>query len=320
MSLGSSGGSAAAKSDGVGAVPRLDAADLASGLPAGTRWAGLRVETLMNRPSAHLSLSDQLQVARRARDSARLGVGVVVTHGTDTLEETAMLADLLHDSDAPIVFTGAIRPASAPGADGAANLADSLSAAASPEAAGLGTLVCFAGELHHARAVRKMDAVSPVAFGSPQSGPIGRLVEGSVEVWARVERNLPLDPKGLEHKVPVVAAVSGDDGSLARAVLASEPDGVVVETLGGGHLSPTAFETWARAAGQMPVVAVSRPERGSILRSTYGYEASEADLRRAGLIPAGFLSPQAARIKLLACIGAGLSHAGVGRAFEADDR
>lgn len=303
-----------------GAVPGLDAADLVAGLPEGTRLPRLRVEALMNRPSAHLTLADQLRIARRARDAARLGIGVVVTHGTDTLEETAMLTDILHDAGAPIVFTGAIRPASLPGADGPANLADSLAVASSPTASGLGTLVCFGGEIHHARTVRKTDVTSPVAFGSPQSGLAGRVSEGSVEIWSRVGRNPQLDPAALDHRVPVVAAVSGDDGSHARAVLAAAPDGVVVTTLGGGHLSPAAFEVWAGAADSIPVVAVSRPVRGSILHSTYGYEASEEDLRRSGMIPAGFLTPQSARIKLLACLGSGLSRDGTARAFSADDR
>lgn len=306
--------------DATGAVPELDAAALLAGLPAESRLPRVEVETLMNRPSAHLTLSDQLLIARRARDVARLGVGVVVTHGTDTLEETAMLADLLHDARTPIVFTGAIRPASAPGADGPANLADSLVAAAAPETAGLGTVVCFGGEIHHARTVRKVDTSSPLAFGSPGTGPIGRLTEGSVRIWARTGRNPQIDPASLDHHVPVVPAVSGDDGGHVGALLASRPDGAVVVTLGGGHLSPAAFAIWAKAAKRIPVVAVSRPERGSILRSTYGYEASEADLRRSGVIPAGILSPQAARIKLLACIGAGLSREDTVRAFAADDR
>ena len=119
----------------------------------------LRIEarTLINKPSAHLTLGDQLEICRAARDAARRGIGVVVTHGTDTLEETAMLCDVLHDAEAPIVFTGAIRPATAPGADGPANLVDAVSVAASDAAAGLGVLVVFGGEIHHARCVRKTD-------------------------------------------------------------------------------------------------------------------------------------------------------------------
>src|SRR3954462_10693745 len=103
----------------------------------------VEAETIVNLPSAHLTPTDQLRIARAARDAAREGVGVVVTHRTDTLEETAMLCDVIHDAEAPIVFTGAIRAASAPGADGPANLADAISVARSDEAKGMGVLVVF---------------------------------------------------------------------------------------------------------------------------------------------------------------------------------
>src|SRR3954462_14455114 len=114
------GGTIAMSGEG-GAQLALDAPALVaavSGLQVGD---GIESETVVNLPSAHLTLADQLTICRAARDAAREGVGGVVTHGTDTLEETAMLCDVIHDSDAPIVFTGAIRAASAPGADGAAD-------------------------------------------------------------------------------------------------------------------------------------------------------------------------------------------------------
>ena len=163
------GGTIAMTGDGNGGVtPELDGAG-AAGLDA-RRWRtdhGIDAETVINVPSAHLTLEDQLHICREARDAARRGIGVVITHGTDTLEETAMLADVVHDAEAPIVITGAIRPASAPGADGPANLSDAVSVAASEAAAGMGVLVVFGGEIHHARCVRKTDTTSLVAFSSP---------------------------------------------------------------------------------------------------------------------------------------------------------
>lgn len=313
MSAGESGG-------GSGATPALESGDLLAGVPEAVRPKKLRAETLMNRPSIHLSQAEQLDVVRRARDAARLGLGVVVTHGTDTLEETAMLADLIHDAEAPVVFTGAIRTASLPGADGPANLADALAVAASPEAAGLGAVICFGGEIHHARSVRKSDATSTTAFTSPQTGPLGRVTEGRVTVWSFPERDPQLDPDRLDFLVPVVPCQSGDDGRAAAALVEYGLDGAVVVAVGAGHLTPATLKVWAGAAGRIPVVATVRPERGSILRSTYGYEGSEQDIRRAGIVPAGFLSPQAARIKLLACLGSGLDRDGIFRAFSGDDR
>jgi L-asparaginase len=302
-----------------GAVPELDADELIADVPGLDEFDGLETRTFLNKPSAHLTLDDQLQVCRKARDAARRGTGVVVTHGTDSLEETAVLCDVLHDADAPIVFTGAIRPASAPGADGPANLLDAVSVAASAEASGMGVLVCFGGEIHHARGVRKTDTVSLVAFSSPQIGPLGRVTEGHPIIWSRLPRNPPLDPPNLDRSVLVIPTVSGDDGTLANAALSTSPDGVVIGTLGAGHLAPAVLELWAEAAERMPVVAYCRPERGVILSSTYAYRGSEQDLRDTAIIPAGFLSPQAARMKLIACLAAGLSIDEVRWAFRQDD-
>jgi L-asparaginase len=302
-----------------GAVPELDGRGLVDQIAGLTDFAELEGRTVVNKPSAHLTAEDQLRVCREARDIARRGTGVVVTHGTDTLEETAVLCDILHDADAPIVFTGAIRPASAPGADGPANLVDAVSVAASAEASGMGVLVCFGGEIHHARGVRKTDTVSLVPFSSPQTGPLGRVTEAHPIIWSRIPRNPPLDPPDLERSVLVVPTAAGDDGTLARAALGTEPDGVVIGTLGAGHLAPPVLELWAEAAERIPVVAYCRPERGVILSSTYGYRGSEQDLRDTAIIPAGFLSPQAARMKLLACVACGLSIEEARWAFRQDD-
>jgi L-asparaginase len=302
-----------------GAQPALDAADLIAAVPGLAGQDGLDAETVSNLPSAHLMPSDQLRICRAAREAARRGHGVVVTHGTDTLEETAMLCDVMHDAEAPIVFTGAIRAASAPGADGPANLVDAVSVARSEEAVGLGVLVVFGGEIHHARCARKTDTTSLTAFSSPQTGPLGRVTEGHPTFWSRVPRNSPLDPPALDRRVLVVPTVAGDDGSLARAALATKPEGIVIGTLGAGHLHPDLLKLWAEASERMPVVAYCRPERGVVLKGTYGYAASERELRQSGIIPAAFLSPQAARMKLLACLASGLSIEETREAFRQDD-
>lgn len=301
------------------AEPKLDAGHLVADLPGLAAFEGLEAITLLGKPSSHLTLADQLLICRTARNAARDGYGVVVTHGTDVLEETAMLCDLISDAEAPIVFTGAIRPASAPGADGPANLIDAVSVAAGRAAAGLGVLVVFGGEIHHARCARKTDTTSLVAFSSPQTGPLGRVTEGHPTIWSAVPRNSPLDPPTLDKRVLIVPSTAGDDGTLARAAFATKPDGLVVGTLGAGHLSPDVLAIWAAAAEQVPVIAYSRPERGVVLNATYGYPGSERDLRETRIIPAGFLSAQAIRMKLLACLSAGLSVEEIRGAFRQDD-
>jgi L-asparaginase len=302
-----------------GAKVSLDATDLVAAVPGLPDPDEIESETVVNLPSAHLTLADQLAICRAARDGARDGLGVVVTHGTDTLEETAMLCDVIHDSDAPIVFTGAIRAASAPGADGPANLADAICVARSEEARGMGVLVVFGGEIHHARTARKTDTTSLTAFSSPQTGLLGRVTEGNATFWTRVPRNAPLDPPALDQRVLIIPTTAGDDGTLARAALATEPDGLVVGTLGAGHLHPDLLQLWSEASQQIPVVAYCRPERGVVLTATYGFAGSERELRESKIIPAAFLSPQAARMKLLACLASGLSIEATRVAFAQDD-
>ena len=194
------GGTIAMTGDG-GATPALDAAALVAAVPALAGVAGLRARTLGGWPGVQVSAADALEVARAAAAEAASGRGVVLTHGTDTLEETAVLCDLLHGAEAPIVVTGAIRPASATGADGPANLLDAVRAAGHAATAGLGALVAFAGELHAARAVRKTDSVSPRAFASPRCGPLGRVSEESVEVWLVPARRPPLPVAQLDARV-----------------------------------------------------------------------------------------------------------------------
>jgi L-asparaginase len=301
--------------------PAVSGEELVAGVPGLADIADVQVEEVASLSSWNLTPDHMLAVARRAAVVlAEPDVeGVVVTHGTDTLEETAMLADVLHDAHAPIVFTGAIRPASAAGADGPANLLDAVAVAGAEQAEGLGVLVVFGGEVHHARCVRKTDTTSLTAFSSPQTGLLGRVTEGHLVLWSRLPRNPPLDPPHLDVTVPIVPSVAGDDGALARAVLDMEPDGVVIGTLGAGHLAPEVLALWGDAAERVPVVAYCRPERGVILTTTYGYAGSEMDLRGTRIIPAGFLSPQAARMKLLACLASGLTIEETRWAFRQDD-
>jgi L-asparaginase len=310
---------AAGSRGGPSAVPALDAEALVAAVPGLGDVSGLEARTLGTWPGVHVSAADALGIARAAAAEAARGRGVVVTHGTDTLEETAVLCDLVHGAEAPIVLTGAIRPASAVGADGPANLLDAVHAAGDAATAGMGTLVAFAGELHAARAVRKADSVSPHAFASPRSGPAGRVSEGHVEVWGAPVRRPPLPVAHLDARVEIVPAALGSDGSLVGAALDAGADGLVAVMLGAGH-APPPFLAACRAAGaQIPVVACVRPESGWMLRATYGFEGAEGDVRAAGLIPAPALSPAAARIMLMACLGAGYSRVATAAAFAPSD-
>jgi L-asparaginase len=296
------------------AVPVLSADELVGNVPELAAVPALAVETVLSLPSAYLTLSDALGLAQRAVATAARGEGVVITTGTDTLEEVAALCAMLHGSEAPIVITGANRPATGPGADGAANLIDSIAVAGSAVAAELGAVVVFGGEIHAAMSVRKVDSTGPAAFGSPVAGPLGRVVEGRVWLHARPLRPTALAVDRLEHRVEIVAPGLGDSGALLRHA-GEVADGIVLVALGAGHLSPALQAELGRAAARIPVVITCRPVRSSMLFETYGFEGSESDLRGSGAHCAPFLSAPAARIVLLCCLGAALDEGQTAAAF-----
>ena len=302
------------------AVPALDADALVAAVPGLGEVPGLRARELGASPGAHLTLDAVLHIAREAAAAAREGVGVVITHGTDTLEETAMLCDLVLDAEAPVVLTGAIRPGSAAGADGPANLLDAVAVAAAPEAAGFGALVVFGGEVHAARHARKVDSTSPVAFGSPAAGPVGRVIEGRPALELRPVRGREaLDVRRLDFRVPILATALGDDGLRPRRGGARRRRRRRARDARRRVTSPRWCSlACVRAAERVPVVLAVRPQRGAFLAGTYGFEGNEEDLRATGALPAGVLSAQAARMKLLACLGAGLEGAALAAAFGGD--
>jgi L-asparaginase len=301
------GGTIAMAADrGSAATPALDAAALAAA--AGVDVTGAR--SVRSLPGVHLDLGDALAVAREAVAEASAGAGVVVTTGTDTLEELAVLCDAINGAPAPIVFTGAIRPATATGADGPANLVDAAAVAAQAPA---GTYVVFAGEVHAAREARKADSTSPRAFASPRGGPLGHVAEGRVDLRAVAPRFEPLAVERLDGFVPIVPSWLGDDARLLRAALDLGPDGLVLVALGAGHVSPAVLAALRDA--RCPVAVCVRPERGALLHATYGFEGAEGDVRATGAIPAATLSPQAARMLLLAALAAGVERERLERVF-----
>jgi L-asparaginase len=272
------------------------------------------VEVLDTSPSPHRGLAQTLALCERALAAAR-GGSVVVTHGTDTLEEAALLCDLLYSGKRPLVFTGAMRPAQTLGSDGEANLADALAVARCEAAAGLGVVVVLGGEIHAAQYVRKASSVALNAFESPIAGPIGLVVEGRVRLLQRPPRNRPLVVGTPDHRVEIVHAGLGSDGQLVSELLNAAVDGLVVVALGAGHLPPLLFRAVEEAARGIPVVVVVRPERGAILHRTYGFFGAEHDVRRSAAIPAAGLSPAAARIALLAGLAARLDADGLRELF-----
>lgn len=260
----------------------------------------VKIQQITNLPSVQMELSTALEIVRCATEVARAGTSVVVTHGTDVLEEVALLCDLIYDGQAPIIFTGAMRSVSAPGADGPANLHDAIVAAGSVAVRGCGAVVCFAGQLHAARFVRKEDSVGPDAFSSLPVGPLGFVREKRAMVLYKPKRYPAIDIRTFSGCVEILTVGLGSDGRSIDAVRASGVDGLVLVVPGAGHLPPPVLARLAVAAEQLPVVICVRPRYGTILQETYSFLGSETDLRQTNAIFAGSISPQAARIVLLA--------------------
>lgn len=285
-----------AQTDG-GATPTLSADDLVAAVP-GLVDTGIHIQVHNFRrlPGASLSLSDLLELAATIET---LEVdGVVVTQGTDTIEETAYLLDLVTTGDRPIVVTGAMRNASMAGADGPANVLAAIRTAASTFARGTGCVVVFGEEIHAARWVRKTHATSPTAFTS-YPGPIGYVAEDRVRILARPDAAPTIDRRHAAKSVrtTVFTVGIGDDGTLLQA-LGNHVDGLVVAAFGAGHVPMACVDALTDLAKRMPVILATRTGSGPVLQRTYGFPGSESDLLARGLIPGSTLDPVKARILL----------------------
>ena len=299
--LGMGGTIAMTSRDATAVLPSLSVEDLVSAVP-GLAATGIAVETAGVRqlPGASLDFDDIDALSAAIDDRFADGVyGVVVTQGTDTIEETAYLLDLMHDDDRPVVVTGAMRNPALAGADGPANLLAAVQVAAARLVRGLGVLVVLADEIHAAARVRKSHSTSTHAFVSPWGGPLGYVVEGEPRVVNRPAqrlRRLPsLDDSGRRAQVALVTMVLGDTGLLLDG-MDDRLDGLVVAGFGVGHVPQGLVDRLERLATRIPVVLASRTGAGSVLTRTCGFPGSESDLQGRGLISAGPLDPLKARI------------------------
>lgn len=298
-------------------MPTLSAQDLLASVPGLDRLAEISVVESRMLPGPHLGVQDVISVLSILRDVAARGTdGVVITQGTDTIEEVAFALDLLLDVSLSVVVTGAMRPPGSPGADGPANLLSSVSLAASGLVRDIGVVVVLNDEIHAASQVRKSHTGSLSAFTSA-TGPIGWISEGRPCLLARpiTQSTLPLPPGGRTPRVPILTAGLGDDGSAVRALLGN-CDGLVVEGMGGGHVPPTMVAPLEVLAAAVPVILATRARSGEVMRGTYGFSGSESDLIARGLVPSGRLDALKARIVLLLLLMSEYSNDDIGSEFE----
>jgi L-asparaginase len=301
-----------------GVVPALSAGDLVASVP-GLAETGIAVEVedFRRLPSPSLGFADITALAGAIRDRLAGGAdGVVVTQGTDTIEETAYLLDVGHTAAQPVVVTGAMRHPTQAGADGPANLLAAVQVAASPRARDLGVLVAFADEIHAASRVHKAHTTSGSAFQSANGGPLGYVVEGEPRVLTRPAYRATVPTRDPEHpaEVALVTTALGDSGGMLHG-LADRLDGLVVAGMGAGHVPTALVDPLTHLATRMPVVLASRTGAGSVLSRTYGFAGSESDLLGRGLISAGFLDPVKARILLRQLLAGGHGDATIRATF-----
>ena len=309
------GGTLSTVSTASGLVPAAGGEALLALVPGIGDIADIRVENVSLLASASLDL-DILLTLRDRIGAAHDVDGVVITMGTDALEEVAFGLDLLLEQDKPVVITGAMRAPALPDSDFASNIASAVRIAISPEARGLGVLAVLNEEAHAAVHVAKTHTSSLAAFASPGFGPVAVITEGQVRLLARPQqRAAAIDIKGEFPPVAVLTATLGDDGRLLDQVADLGYQGVVIEAMGGGHVRAEWVARLAVMAAAMPVVYASRTGAGPVLRSTYGYPGSERDLLAAGLIPAGFLPGLKARLLLIFCLMAGDDRAAITRRY-----
>ncbi|MGI3786065.1 MAG: asparaginase [Janthinobacterium lividum] len=245
--------------------------------------------------------------------------GVVVTHGTDTMEETALLVDLFHDDPRPVVFTGAQTAADQDGTDGPANLGDAVAVAAAHEARGLGVLVVFGGVVLAARGTRKTATVAAAAFANPESGALGVVVDGRLRLQVRAPVRAPLVPAGSVlppdlPRVDVVALYPGADSVALLALVDAGAQGVVLEATGAGNANPVVVETVRDLVSSGLTVVISTRVHSGPVVALYG-GGGGVDLVAAGALLGGSLRPSQARILLVALLGAGATRDQIDLAF-----
>ncbi|WP_042223571.1 asparaginase [Oceanobacillus manasiensis] len=249
-------------------------------------------------PSPHIEPKHMLQLATRIKKELPSYEGIVVTHGTDTLEETAYFLDLIIKTDKPIILTGAMRSSNEIGSDALYNLISSIRVASDDNATKKGVLVVMNDEVHTARNVTKTSTSNIATFQSPQFGPLGIVTKDSIIFHHTITSRYCYNVDAIDKRVFLLKAYAGMDSGLLEAVLKAQPDGLVIEGLGQGNLPKELVPSLKRIINsQLPIVLVSRCFQG-IVQPTYGYEGGGRNLKELGIIFSNGLTGPKARIKL----------------------
>jgi L-asparaginase len=287
------------------AVPTLTGEEIMSMVTGIEKFAQVESYTFSNLPGPHMTPETMLELSQYIQKLlVREDIsGVVVTHGTDTLEETAYLLDLTIDNEKPVVVTGSMRNSSELGYDGPANLAASICTVISDEAKNRGVLVCLNDELNCASEVTKANSMSLDTFKSPNFGPIGIVDSNQVIFYRDSLKKHHILTESIESKVDLIKCAAGMNSKYIDFCLNEGSEGLVIEAMGRGNIPPYMVDGVKRAIEKgIPVVLVSRCFQGRVLDS-YGYTGGGKELRNIGVIFGDNLPGQKARIKLMVALG-----------------
>lgn len=262
-------------------------------------FANIEEQVLFDLPSPHITPLHMLKLAKIINQKLVHYDGVVITHGTDTLEETAYFLDLVIQSEKPIILTGAMRSSNEVGSDAVYNLISSLRVISEDEAKNHGVLVVMNDEIHSAQNVTKTSTSNIAAFQSPGSGPIGMITKSQVLFQQRLLKREFYSIHAISANVPLLKAFAGIDERMIDALHSMNPDGLVIEAFGQGNLPSRMVDGIQRMLNEnIPIVLVSRSSQG-VVQPTYAYEGGGKHLEELGVILSNGLSGQKARLKLL---------------------
>ncbi|GEO67631.1 asparaginase [Levilactobacillus spicheri] len=267
----------------------------------------LITDELFNLPSPHVTPARMLEIQQRIVRAEAAGIdGVVITHGTDTLEETAYFLDLTLPNTIPVVVTGAMRSSNQVGSDGLYNFQSAIEVAAADASRDKGVLVVMNDEIHTARYVTKTHTTNVATFRTPTFGPIGLIAHGTPTYFQQLIQQTTCDIDHVVDGVYLLKAYAGMDGTFFDALANDRTRGLVIEGLGAGNLPPQTLPSVQRLLDrQIPIVLVSRCYNG-VAEDIYDYQGGGIELRKMGLHLCQGLNGQKARIKLLVGLSAGL--------------
>ena len=269
---------------------------------------GIEVHTLdfFNLPSPHIKPKHMLALYHKIKEEADNYDGVVITHGTDTLEETAYFLDTMEIPHMPIVLTGAMRSSNELGSDGVYNYLSALRVASDDKAADKGVLVVMNDEIHAAKYVTKTHTTNVGTFQTPTHGPLGLIMKQEILYFKTAEPRVRFDLEHIQGLVPIISAYAGMTDELIDMLDLDHLDGLVVQAFGAGNIpKETAQKLKNLLQKGIPVALVSRCFNG-IAEPVYAYQGGGVQLQQAGVFFVKELNAQKARLKLLIALNAGL--------------